>query len=139
MDLFLVNQSRAGIGYCSGAPKEQGLFASGGFIHDDQPEEEDAAILEEDAEDLNNFIIPGGVCHNWVTVGVPTVVHKSELLLKPIEHGDRTSSPNFEFPVIEAEEDDVEGIPDEISRLLEREKKITQLHLENQQNSQLGH
>ena len=78
MDLFLVNQSRAGIGYCSGALKEQGLFASGGFIHDDQPEEEDAAILEEDAEDLNNFIIPGGVCHNWVTVGVPTVVHKSE-------------------------------------------------------------
>jgi len=70
MDLFLVNQSRAGIGYCSGALKEQGLFASGGFIHDDQPEEEDAAILEEDAEDLNNFIIPGGVCHNWVTVGV---------------------------------------------------------------------
>ena len=61
------------------------------------------------------------------------------LFLKPIEHNDRTSSPNFEFPVFEAEEDDVEGIPDEISRLLEREKKITQLHLENQQNSQLGH
>ena len=61
------------------------------------------------------------------------------LFLKPIEHNDRTSSPNFEFPVFEAEEDDVEGIPDEISRLLEQEKKITQLHLENQQNSQLGH
>ncbi|KAI5431059.1 hypothetical protein KIW84_035278 [Lathyrus oleraceus] len=61
------------------------------------------------------------------------------LFLKPIEHSDRTSSPNFEFPVFEAEEDDVEGIPDEISRLLEQEKKVTQLHLENQQNSQLGH
>ena len=61
------------------------------------------------------------------------------MFLKPIEHNDRTSSPNFEFPVFEAEEDDVEGIPDEISRLLEQEKKITQLHLENQQNSQLGH
>ncbi|KAI5415735.1 hypothetical protein KIW84_040954 [Lathyrus oleraceus] len=73
MDLFLVNQSRAGIGYCSGALKEQGLFASGGFIHTDQPEEEEAAaILEEDAEDLNNFIVPGGVCHNWVAVDVPT-------------------------------------------------------------------
>jgi hypothetical protein len=61
------------------------------------------------------------------------------LFLKPIEHNDRTSSPNFEFPVFEAEEDDVEGIPDGISRLLEQEKKITQLYLENQQNSQLGH
>ena len=61
------------------------------------------------------------------------------LFLKPIEHNDRTSSPNFEFPVFEADEDDVEGIPDEISRLLEQEKKITQLHPENQQNSQLGH
>ena len=71
------NRSRAGIGYCSGACNEQGLFTSGGFIHDDQPEEETAAIIEEDAEDLNNFLIPGGVCHNWVTVGVPTAVHKS--------------------------------------------------------------
>jgi len=61
------------------------------------------------------------------------------LFLKPIHHNDLTSSPNCEFPVFEAEEDDVEGIPDEISRLLEQEKKITQLHLENQQNSQLGH
>ena len=23
-------------------------------------------------------VIPGGIYHNWVTVGVPTVVHKSE-------------------------------------------------------------
>ena len=28
---------------------------------------------------------------------------------KPIEHNDPTPSPNFEFPVFEAEEDDVEG------------------------------
>ena len=77
--LFLVNQSRAGIGYCSGAFNEQGLFTSGGFIHADQPaEEEAAAIIEEEyAEDLNSFIIPGGVCHNWVAVDVPTVIHKS--------------------------------------------------------------
>ena len=77
MDLFLVNRSRAGIGYCSGACNEQGLFKSGGFIHDDQLEEEDVAILEEDAEDVSNFIILGGVCHNWVAVDVPTVIHKS--------------------------------------------------------------
>ena len=78
MDLFLVNRSRAGIGYCSGACNEQGLFKSGGS-HADQPAEEEAAavIEEEDAEDLNNFIIPGGVCHNWVAVDVTTVIHKS--------------------------------------------------------------
>ena len=64
MDLFLVNRSRAGIGYCSGAYNEQS--------------EEAAAILEEDAEDMNNFVIPGGVCHNWVAVDVPTVIHRSE-------------------------------------------------------------
>ena len=28
---------------------------------------------------------------------------------KPIEHNDPTPSPNLEFPVFEAEEDDVEG------------------------------
>ncbi|KAI5445304.1 hypothetical protein KIW84_013510 [Lathyrus oleraceus] len=44
------------------------------------------------------------------------------LILKPIEHNDPTPSPNFEFPVFEAEEDDVEGIPDEITRLLERKE-----------------
>ena len=79
MDLFLVNKSRAGIDYCSGAYNEQDLFTSGGFIHDDQPEEEEAAaIIEEDAEDVNNLVIPGGVCHNWVAVDVPTVIHRSE-------------------------------------------------------------
>ncbi|KAI5445878.1 hypothetical protein KIW84_013922 [Lathyrus oleraceus] len=69
-------KSQAGIGYSSGAFNEKGLFKSGGFIHADQAEEA-AAILEEDAEDLGNFVIPGGVCHNWVAVDVPTVVHKS--------------------------------------------------------------
>ncbi|KAI5445921.1 hypothetical protein KIW84_013956 [Lathyrus oleraceus] len=117
------NKSRAGIGYSSGVFNEQGLFKSGGFIHADQAEET-AAILEEDAEDLSNFVIPGGICHNWVAVDVPTVIHKSALILKLIEHNDPTPSPNFEFPVFEAEEDDVEGIPDEITRLLEHEKKI---------------
>ncbi|KAI5431301.1 hypothetical protein KIW84_035467 [Lathyrus oleraceus] len=57
------NKSRVGIGYSSGAFNKQGLFKSGGFIHADQAEEA-AAILEEDAEDLSNFVIPGGVCHN---------------------------------------------------------------------------
>ncbi|KAI5423716.1 hypothetical protein KIW84_030078 [Lathyrus oleraceus] len=109
---------------------EKGLFKSGGFIHTGQ-DEDVAAILEEDAEDSDNFVIPGGICNNWVAVDVPTVIHKSELISKPIEHNDPTPSPNFEFPIFEAEEDDVEEIPDEITRLLEHEKKIIQSHLEN--------
>ncbi|KAI5435561.1 hypothetical protein KIW84_022106 [Lathyrus oleraceus] len=131
------NKSRAGIGYSSGAFNKHGLFKSAGFIHADQPEEA-AAILEENAEDLSNFIIPSGVCHNWVAVDVPTIIHRSELILKPIEHNDPTPSPNFEFPVFEAEEDDVEGIPDEITRLLEHEKKIIHLHLEDLETVNLG-
>ncbi|KAI5407514.1 hypothetical protein KIW84_053680 [Lathyrus oleraceus] len=124
------NESRAGIGFSSCTFNKQGLFKSRGFIHTGL-DEEAAAILEEDTEDSGNFIIPGGVCNNWVVVDIPTVVHKSTLISKPIEHNDPTPSPNFEFPVFEAEEDDVEEIPDEITRLLEHEEKIIQPHLEN--------
>ena len=60
------------------------------------------------------------------------------LILKPIEHNDPTPSPNCGFPVFEAEEDDVEGIPDEITRLLEHEKKIIQLYLEDLETVNLG-
>jgi hypothetical protein len=60
------------------------------------------------------------------------------LILKPIEHNDPTPSPNFEFPVFEAEEDDVEEIPDEITRLLEHEEKIIQPHLEDLETVNLG-
>ncbi|KAI5408883.1 hypothetical protein KIW84_054641 [Lathyrus oleraceus] len=131
------NKSRAGIGYSSGVFNDKGLFKSGGFIHANQAEEV-VAILEEDAEDTDNFVIPGGICHNWVVVDVPTVIHKSALTLKPIEHNDPTPSPNFEFPVFEAEEDDVEGIPGEITRRLEHEEKIIQPHLENLETVNLG-
>ena len=81
------NKSRAGIGYSSRVFNEQGLFKSGGFIHTGQDEEaaaileedeEAAAILEEDEEDSGNFIIPGGICNNWVAVHIPTVIHKSK-------------------------------------------------------------
>ena len=60
------------------------------------------------------------------------------MISRPIEHNDPTPSPNFEFPVFEAEEDDVEEIPDEITRLLEHEKKIIRLHLENLETINLG-
>ncbi|KAI5448027.1 hypothetical protein KIW84_015462 [Lathyrus oleraceus] len=124
------NKSRAGIGFSSRVFNEKGLFKSGGFIHTGQSKEV-AAVLEEDAEDSDNFVISGGICHNWVAVDVPTIIHKSKLISKPIEHNDPTPSPNFEFPVFEAEEDDVDKIPNEITRLLEHEKKIIQPHLEN--------
>jgi hypothetical protein len=71
------NKSRAGIGYSSGVFNTQGLFKSGGFIHTSQ-DEEAAAILEEDEEDSGNFVIPGGICNNWVAVDIPTVIHKSK-------------------------------------------------------------
>ena len=29
-------------------------------------------------QEILTVVIPGGIYHNWVTVGVPTVVHKSE-------------------------------------------------------------
>ena len=35
-------------------------------------------------------------------------------------------SPNFEFPVFEAEEEEDEEIPDEISRLLQQERETIQ-------------
>ncbi|KAI5425655.1 hypothetical protein KIW84_031466 [Lathyrus oleraceus] len=128
------NKSRAGIGYSSGVFNKQGLFKSGGFIHTGQDEEADA-VLEEDEENYGNFVILGGICNNWVAVDIPTVIHK---LIKPIEHNDPASSPNFEFSVFEAEEDNVEEIPDEITCLLEHEEKIIQPHLENLETINLG-
>ncbi|GAU51332.1 hypothetical protein TSUD_412790 [Trifolium subterraneum] len=40
---------------------------------------------------------------------------------KPVEHNDPRPSPNFEFPVYEAVEEEDEEIPDEIRRLLDQE------------------
>ncbi|KAI5445734.1 hypothetical protein KIW84_013821 [Lathyrus oleraceus] len=131
------NKSRAGIGYSSGVSNERGLFQSGGFIHTVEDQEVAAIVEDDEEEDLGNFVIPGGICNNWVVVDVPTVIHKSTLF-KPIEHNDPTPSPNFEFPVFEAEEDDVEEIPNEITRLLEHEEKIIQPHLENLETVNLG-
>ena len=71
------NKSRAGIGFSLGTFNKHGLFQSGGFIHTVE-DQEAAAIVEDDAEeDFGDFVIPGGVCNNWVAFNVPTVVHKS--------------------------------------------------------------
>ncbi|KAI5427282.1 hypothetical protein KIW84_032627 [Lathyrus oleraceus] len=131
------NKSQTGIGYSSGVSNDLGPFQSGGFIHTVEDQEAAAIIEEDEVEDLGNFVIPGRICNNWVVVDVPTVIHKSALT-KPIEHNDPTPSPNFEFPVFEVEEDDVEKIPDEITRLLEHEEKIIQPHLKNLEIVNLG-
>jgi len=45
---------------------------------------------------------------------------------EPVEQPNPMVSPNFEFPVYEAEDEENEEIPDEISRLLEQERKNIQ-------------
>ena len=57
---------------------------------------------------------------------------------KPAEHPKYLPPHNFEFPVYEAEEDEEEEIPDEISRLLEQEKKAMQPHGETLEIINLG-
>jgi hypothetical protein len=71
------NKSRAGIGYSLGISNERGLFQSGGFIHTVEDQEAAAIVEDDEEEDSGNFVIPGGVCNNWVAVDVPTVIHKS--------------------------------------------------------------
>src|SRR3954463_8237566 len=54
---------------------------------------------------------------------------------KPIECNNPMPSPNFEFPVFEAEE---EEIPDEISRLLKHEERAILPHKEPLEKINLG-
>ncbi|GAU31738.1 hypothetical protein TSUD_146250 [Trifolium subterraneum] len=84
-----------------------------------------------DEEDPPSFVTPGGICCNWVTVDVPSITPLSKLSInKPVEHHDPRPSPNFEFPVYEAVEEEDEEIPDEIRRLLDQEKRTIQPHKE---------
>ncbi|KAI5404437.1 hypothetical protein KIW84_051562 [Lathyrus oleraceus] len=52
--------------------------------------------------------------------------HSGGLVPNPIEYNDHSPSPNFEFPVFEAEEESDVEVSDELSRLLERDEKIIQ-------------
>ena len=56
----------------------------------------------------------------------------------PAEKDDQTLSCNFEFPIFEAEEEEIEEIPDEISRLLKQEERIIQPHEETIEIVNLG-
>ena len=88
-------------------------------------------------ENKINLFICIMVCLVWI---LKSLLYPKSLcrLIKPIEHNDPTPSPNSEFPVFEAEEDDVEEIPNEITRLLEHEEKIIQPHLEDLETVNLG-
>ncbi|GAU46526.1 hypothetical protein TSUD_402560 [Trifolium subterraneum] len=105
------------------------IFRGAGFIN--APPETNAIIEHEGEEEPPSFVTPGGICCNWVTVDVPSVTPLSKLSInKPVEHNDPRPSPNFEFPVYEAVEDEDEEIPDEIRRLLDQEKRAIQPHKE---------
>lgn len=57
---------------------------------------------------------------------------------KPIECNNTMLAPNFEFPVFEAEEEEEEKIPDEISRLLKHEERTILPHKEPTERINLG-
>ncbi|GAU49857.1 hypothetical protein TSUD_374390 [Trifolium subterraneum] len=96
------------------------IFRGAGFIN--APPETNAIIEHEGEEEPPSFVTPRGICCNWVTVNVPSVTPLSKLSInKPVEHNDPRPSPNFEFPVYEAVEEEDEEIPNEIRR--EEEKK----------------
>jgi len=57
---------------------------------------------------------------------------------KPVEHSDPTFPLTFEFPVYEAEDEEDNDIPYEITRLLEQEEKTIQTHQEEIEFINLG-
>ncbi|KAI5396008.1 hypothetical protein KIW84_062272 [Lathyrus oleraceus] len=98
-------------------------FRSGGFIHGN--EQHSVAVLEDrEEEDCTNFVTHGRTCNNWITVDIPVVLHRSKLVPNPIEYNDPSPSPNFEFPVFDAEEESDLEVSEELYRLLEKDEKI---------------
>ncbi|XP_058758232.1 uncharacterized protein LOC131631452 [Vicia villosa] len=63
---------------------------------------------------------------------------RAELAHEPIECNNPMPFPNFEFPVFEAEEEEEEEIPDEISRLLKHEERAILPHKEPLEKINLG-
>ncbi|GAU50278.1 hypothetical protein TSUD_409140 [Trifolium subterraneum] len=113
------------------------IFRGAGFIN--APPETNAIIEHEGEEEPPSLVTPGGICCNWATVDVPSVTPLYKLSInKPVEHNDPRPSPNFEFPVYEAVEEEDEEIPDEIRRLLDQEKRTIQPHEEVIESINLG-
>ena len=57
---------------------------------------------------------------------------------EPVKQPNPMVSPNFEFPVYEAADEENEEIPDEVSRLLEQERKNIQPYGESLEVINLG-
>ncbi|KAI5443647.1 hypothetical protein KIW84_012336 [Lathyrus oleraceus] len=131
--LITENKNRAELGFQPGpfnikVEDVKPSFCSEGFIHGN---EQHLNVVIEDGDDEDeacaNFMTHGQTCNNWVVIDIPTIIHRSKLVLKPVEYNDPTPSPNFDFPVFEAEEEsDDEEVSDELSRLLEHEEKAIQ-------------
>ena len=86
-----------------------------------------------------NFIARRVILQNWISVDVLVVVHISKLIpYIYIKTNEPIPSCNFESHVYEAEEEEEEDIPDEISRLLENEEKTIQPFKEPMEVINLG-
>ncbi|KAI5396812.1 hypothetical protein KIW84_062874 [Lathyrus oleraceus] len=83
-------------------------------------------VEDNEEEDYTKFVTHGQTCKNWIVVDIPVILHRSKLVPNPIEYNDPSPSPNFEFPVFEAEEESDVEVSDELSRLLEQDEKIIQ-------------
>ncbi|KAI5419995.1 hypothetical protein KIW84_043967 [Lathyrus oleraceus] len=124
------NKGRIGLGFQKGSSTARSedmqiSFRSGGFIHGN--EQHLAVVLEDDEEeDYTNFLTHGKACNNWTVVDIPVILHRSKLVLNPIEYNDPSPSPNFEFHVFEAEDESDVEVSDELSRLLEQDEKTIQ-------------
>ncbi|KAI5388223.1 hypothetical protein KIW84_074059 [Lathyrus oleraceus] len=124
------NKNHAGLGFQQGSSvikveDVQPSFRSGGFIHGN--EQHSTAVIEDDEDkDCTNFVTRGKACNNWIAVDVPVIIHRSKLVSKPIEYNDPSPSPDFDFPMFKAEEENDEEMYDELSRLLEHKEKSIQ-------------
>ncbi|KAI5400399.1 hypothetical protein KIW84_065331 [Lathyrus oleraceus] len=122
------NKGRTGLGFHKGSStvrseEMQLSFRSEGFIHGN--EQHLVVVLEDnEEEDCANLVTHGGTCNNWTVVDIPVILHRSKLVPNPIEYNDPSPSPNFKFPVFEAEEESDVEVSEELSRLLEQDEKI---------------
>ena len=64
--------------------------------------------------------------------------HICRLIKKPVEHNDPAPSPNFEYHLYVAEEEEYDDIPEEVSRLLKREESSIQPYKESLETINLG-
>ena len=70
------SKSRAGIGFSSGVFNEKGC--SEVEVLSTPIRVKKLLLFWKKMQKILTFVIPGGICHIWVAVDVPTVMHKSE-------------------------------------------------------------